>query len=65
MASGRILIVAPNNDLRESLAFALEAEGYEVSLSSELPDLSWVSKQGFDATVLDQTARPTRASPSA
>lgn len=56
MASGRILVVAPNSDLRGSLGFALEAEGYEVTLKADLPDHTWVSAQSFDATVLDQRA---------
>lgn len=56
MASGRVLIVAPNSDLRGSLAFALEAEGYEVTLREMLPEHSWVTAQKFDATVLDQKA---------
>lgn len=56
MASGRILIVAPNRDLRGSLAFALEAEGYDVSALEELPNHAWVAEQGFDGTVLDQRA---------
>lgn len=56
MASGRILIVAPNIDLLGSVAFALEAEGFGVTVRSELPDYSWVSAQSFDCTVLDQKA---------
>ena len=56
MASGRILVVAPSCDLRQSLAFALEAEGYEVSQRLDLPDHAWIASQRFDATVLDQKA---------
>lgn len=56
MASGRILVVAPNSDLRASLVFALEAEGYQVIANEALPDFSWVASQGFDCTVLDQRA---------
>jgi len=56
MPSGRILIIAPNPDLRGSMAFALEAEGFEVSGRDELPDYSWVARQGYDCTVLDQRA---------
>lgn len=56
MAAGRILVVAPDGDLRRSLGFALEAEGYDVTLRADLPDHSWVSRESFDATVLDQRA---------
>ena len=56
MASGRILVIAPNGDLRASLVFALEAEGYQVTAKEGLPDLAWVVSQGFDCTVLDQKA---------
>lgn len=56
MAAGRILVVAPNDELRRSLAFALEAEGYEVTARSELPYHGWVAEKAFDGTVLDQRA---------
>ena len=56
MASGRILVIAQNSDLAASLAFTLEAEGYAVTIRSELPHHGWVGQQGFDATVLDQKA---------
>ncbi len=54
MASGRILIVAPGADLGGSVAFALEAEGFDVTVASELPEHGSVA--GFDCTVLDQKA---------
>jgi DNA-binding NtrC family response regulator len=56
MAAGRILVIAPDSDLSGSLAFTLEAEGYEVTASAQLPDYGWMRSKGFDATVLDQTA---------
>jgi DNA-binding NtrC family response regulator len=56
MARGRILVVAPYEALRRSLAFALEAEGYEVTSRDELPYHAWVAEKAFDATVLDQRA---------
>jgi hypothetical protein len=56
MASGRILVVVPDSDLAGSLAFALEAEGYGVTVRRELPPHGWVGEQGFFATVLDQKA---------
>lgn len=56
MAAGRILVVAPDSDLRGSLAFTLEAEGYDVTGLDQLPEHQWIRTQGFDATVLDQKA---------
>lgn len=56
MAAGRILVVAPDSDLSGSLAFALEAEGYDVTVLGELPEHQWLRAQGFAATVLDQKA---------
>jgi DNA-binding NtrC family response regulator len=56
MASGRVLVVAPNSDLRGSLVFALEAEGYEVTAKEQAPNLAWITDQRFDCTVLDQKA---------
>ena len=56
MAFGRILVVSPDEDLCRSLAFALVAEGYDVTTKAELPSHSWVSVAGFDATILDQKA---------
>ena len=57
MGSGRrVLVVVPNGDLRGSLVFALEAEGYEVTAKEQVPSLSWVTAQRFDCTVLDQKA---------
>ncbi|GLQ56630.1 hypothetical protein [Devosia nitrariae] len=54
MANGRILIVAPEIDLRRSLRFALEAEGYAVTdlphIKIPPPDLR------YDCTVLDRKA---------
>ena len=67
MASGRILVVAPNGDLQVSLVFALEAEGYQVTAKEALPDSSWVASQCFDCTVLTKRLSPAltlRASPS-
>ena len=56
MASGRVLVVAPDSDLRGSLVFALEAEGFEATAKEQLPHLSWMTPGRFDCTVLDQTA---------
>ncbi|RYE78569.1 MAG: hypothetical protein EOP19_21325 [Hyphomicrobiales bacterium] len=56
MASGRLLVVAPDPDLRGSLVFALEAEGLEVTAKDALPGIAWLSPRRFDCTVLDQKA---------
>jgi DNA-binding NtrC family response regulator len=56
MASGRLLVVAPDSDLRESLVFSFEAEGFEVTARDELPSMSWMQQRRFDCTVLDQNA---------
>jgi hypothetical protein len=56
MAVGRLLIVAPDADLRASLIFALEAEGFEVIAREDLPTLAWMNQRRFDCTVLDQKA---------
>ena len=56
MASGRLLVVAPDADLRGSLVFALEAEGFEVTARADLPAMSWMTQRRFDCTVLDQKA---------
>lgn len=56
MASGRLLVVAQGNDLRGSLVFALEAEGFDVTAREDLPGLDWIADRRFDCTVLDQKA---------
>ena len=56
MAIGRLLIVAPDADLRASLVFALEAEGFEVTAREDVPNLAWMNQRRFDCTVLDQKA---------
>jgi DNA-binding NtrC family response regulator len=54
LSNGRILVIAPNPDLRRSLTFALEAEGYEVAAQATLlgPD----EGRDFDCVVLDHKA---------
>jgi hypothetical protein len=56
MVSGRLLVVAPDRDLRGSLVFALEAEGFQVTAQEKLPSLDWMTARRFDCTVLDQKA---------
>lgn len=52
MHSGRILVVAPDHDLRHSLTFALEAYGYCVVAETAWPQ----GADHFDCIVLDEHA---------
>jgi hypothetical protein len=52
MDPGRILLVAPDNDLRRSLTFALAAYGYVVTAEHAWP--VDVVPDAFDCTVLDE-----------
>jgi len=56
MASGRLLVVAPDPDLRGSLVFALEAEGFDIAARDTLPTMDWMTQRRFDCCVLDQKA---------
>ena len=51
MPSGHIMVIAPNYDLRRSLAFALEAEGYVVTSHETIPGPE--ASRGYDCVVLD------------
>ena len=68
MPSGHLLLVAPDADLRESLAFVLDAEGFSVTARKALPARSWLAATGSAApssTRRRSRARTTRPSPSA
>ena len=52
--SRRLLIVAPDADLRRSLEFMLEAEGHEVVAHAALWDAELTQK--FDCTIVDHRA---------
>jgi len=54
MSTGRLLVVAADADVRQSLVFALETEGFTVTPSAELPTRAWLRENKFDCTVLDQ-----------
>ena len=56
MSTGRLLLVAPDTDLRRSLAFALEVEGFAVTIRDTPPSRSWLQTNRFDCTVVDQKA---------
>lgn len=54
MPSGRVLVIAPSIDLRKSLVFALEAEGYVVTSLAVLPPEDVASS--CDCVVMDHKA---------
>jgi DNA-binding NtrC family response regulator len=56
MSSGRLLLVAPDTDLRRSLAFALDVEGYAVTVRDMPPSRAWLQANRFDCTIADQKA---------
>lgn len=56
MAVGRILVIAPDPDLRQSLAFMLEADGYAVEAAKVLSVQLPLTASRFDAIVLDEKA---------
>jgi hypothetical protein len=56
MPSGRLLLVAPETELRRSLAFSLETEGYSIVLRDAPPARSWLAQNRFDCAVVDQKA---------
>jgi CheY-like chemotaxis protein len=51
----RVLIIAPNTDMRQSLHFALESEGYSVTSRASIAEAAALPA-GFDCTVLDHHA---------
>lgn len=52
MHSGRVLVVAPDHDLRHSLTFALAAYGYSVVAKEAWPGEP--EPERFDCVVLDE-----------
>lgn len=54
MATGRLLIIAPDADLRRSLEFLLVAEGYSVTSHADISDIS--TTQTFACTIVDHQA---------
>lgn len=55
-AKGHILVIAPDFDLRRSLAFALEAEGYAVTARAEIDIAAMPADRQYDCTVIDHAA---------
>lgn len=62
MHSDRILVVAPDDDLRRSLTFALAAYGYAVTAQQAWP--GHAAADAFDCIVLDERALPNASPPS-
>lgn len=56
MPLSRILVVALDADVRRSIEFALEAEGYRATALDSLPSLDFLRQNRFGCTVLDQRA---------
>lgn len=56
IAKGHILVIAPDSDLRRSLEFALEADGYVVTAWPSLDITQLRPGVAFDCTVLDHGA---------
>jgi hypothetical protein len=56
MPSRRLLLVAPDTDLRRSLVFALETDGFTVVVCDAPPARAWLISNRFDCTVVDQKA---------
>lgn len=56
MTRGRVLVVAPQLDMRRSLEFVLDAEGFEVTSRSRLDFSSPATSSRFDCIVLDHQA---------
>jgi DNA-binding response OmpR family regulator len=51
----RLLVVAPNRSFRNSLRFALEAEGYDITAAATLRDVDQPASS-FDCVVVDHHA---------
>ena len=56
MPSARLLLVAPDTDLRRSLAFALGTEGFAVTIRDVPPPRAWLAANRFGCTIVDQKA---------
>ena len=56
MAASRILVIAPELDMRHSLQFVLEAEGYTVTPRPRIDHEGERADGHFDVTVIDHRA---------
>ncbi|WP_170314566.1 hypothetical protein [Aquibium carbonis] len=62
MKHGRkVLVVVPNDELRRSIEFTVEAEGYEIESHAGFPTVFASHKfNGFDCAVVDEDAVDAR-----
>jgi len=56
MVRGRVLVVAPQLDMRRSLEFVLDAEGFEVTSRPGVDFASPATSAPFDCIVMDHQA---------
>jgi DNA-binding response OmpR family regulator len=56
MDAPRLLVIAPDGDLRRSLTFALEAEGYAVTALADADSAPVVGSAHYNCTIIDQAA---------
>jgi len=54
LSTGRVLVIATNKDMRQSLAFALETEGFTVTSRPDIPGAD--GARGYDCVILDHRA---------
>jgi FixJ family two-component response regulator len=57
LPTGKVVVIAVNRDLRKSLAFALQADGYVVTSFATMIEAS--QAKGFDCVVLDHRVTKT------
>ncbi len=56
MTARRLLVIAPDRDVRSALVFTLEANGFEVTARADIPLPEWTVQHQFDCSVLDHKA---------
>jgi len=57
----KVLVVVPNDELRRSIEFTVEAEGYEIESHAGFPTVFASHKlNGFDCAVVDEGALDAR-----
>lgn len=56
MTVGRLLVIAPDRDVRSALVFTLEASGFDVAARADIPLPDWARQHRFDCSVLDHKA---------
>lgn len=61
---GHLLVIAPTAELRNSLRFALEAEGHDVTVHARVGDLTEPPSE-FDCAILDHHALDGNAAEAA